>query len=318
LKRKASALIIINPVSAGGRTESSWARMASDLASNFGPFECAFTTRRNDGIRLAREAADVGYRLIVACGGDGTISEVANGIIESGQDAELGILPSGTGGDFRRTLEIPTRTADAARLLRTGRSRRIDAGRVSYVNNEGKQEARYFIGVSSFGISGDVIARVKAENSSLMSAVSTNPLGGKVTFAKAMLQTAIDSSNKRVFVKVDEGKERQFTVVNFCVANARFFGGGMNVAPRALVDDGLFDVVSIGDLSAFTILTRAYQLYRGTHLSIEGVTSGRAKRIDARPTRAGDKIHVEVDGELPGWLPAIFEIVPSALRVRCR
>jgi YegS/Rv2252/BmrU family lipid kinase len=318
LKRKASTLIIVNPVSAGGRTESSWARMASDLASNFGHFECAFTARRSDGTRLAREAAEAGYRLIVACGGDGTISEVANGIIQSGRDAELGILPSGTGGDFRRTLEIPIRTADAARLLRTGRGRRIDAGRVSYLNDEGKEESRYFIGVSSFGISGDVIARVKRENSPLMSAISTYPLGGKVTFAKSMLQTAFDSSSKHVLVKVDEGKERKFTVVNFCVANARFFGGGMNVAPHALVDDGLFDVVSIGDLSSFTILTHAYQLYRGTHLSIEGISNGRAKRIYARPASAGDKIHVEVDGELPGWLPATFEIVPSALRVRCR
>jgi diacylglycerol kinase family enzyme len=92
----------------------------------------------------------------------------------------------------------------------------------------------------------------------------------------------------------------------------------MNVAPHALVDDGLFDVVSIGDLSSFTILTHAYQLYRGTQLSIEGISNGRAKRIYARPASAGDKIHVEVDGELPGWLPATFEIVPSALRVRCR
>jgi diacylglycerol kinase family enzyme len=151
-----------------------------------------------------------------------------------------------------------------------------------------------------------------------MSAISTYPLGGKVTFAKSMLQTAFDSSSKHVLIKVDDGKERKFTVVNFCVANARFFGGGMNVAPQALVDDGLFDVVSIGDLSSFTILTHAYQLYRGSHLSIEGISHGRAKRIDARPASVGDKIHVEVDGELPGWLPATFEIVPSALRVRCR
>ena len=123
-------VVIVNPSSAGGTTGEAWPQIASDLRSHFGPFRVLFTKHRGDASVLANEAARKGAKFVIACGGDGTISEVANGILSSGKDAELGILPSGTGGDFRRTLEIPSRTRDAARILRTGRNARIDVGRV--------------------------------------------------------------------------------------------------------------------------------------------------------------------------------------------
>lgn len=154
-------LVIVNPASAGNSTRESWPAKASDLASHFGAFNCAFTKGPGDGRALALRVANEGRELIIACGGDGTISEVANGILESGRDVELGVLPSGTGGDFRRTLNIPTRTADAARHLRIGRARRMDVGRVTYTNHEGAEESRYFMGVASFGMSTEIIERVK-------------------------------------------------------------------------------------------------------------------------------------------------------------
>src|ERR671938_1465026 len=125
-------LVIVNPVSAGGATRDVWPGVASDLRTHFGPFSCAFTEKPGDGQRLAATEAEKGRPLIIACGGDGTASEVANGILESGRDVELGLLPSGTGGDFRRTLGISMRAATASRALREGRTRRIDVGRVKY------------------------------------------------------------------------------------------------------------------------------------------------------------------------------------------
>src|SRR5260370_874158 len=114
-------LVIVNPASADGATREAWPKIASNLRTHFGPFSVSFTEAIGDGRRLAAEAAKAGRKLIIACGGDGTISEVANGIIESGRETELGILPSGTGGDFRRSLKIPTNVATAARALREGR-----------------------------------------------------------------------------------------------------------------------------------------------------------------------------------------------------
>src|SRR5215211_6709752 len=119
------SVVIVNPASAGGSTGDVWPQIASDLRSQFGAFQPVFTKHRGDATALAADAARKGAKLIIACGGDGTISEVANGILSSGKDAELGILPSGTGGDFRRSLEIPSASRAAARVLREGKTVRI-------------------------------------------------------------------------------------------------------------------------------------------------------------------------------------------------
>src|SRR6185503_17593537 len=113
-------LVIVNPQSAGGGTRDAWPSIASELSTHFGSFTPRFTTQTGEGIEIAANAARKGVRLIIACGGDGTISEVANGILSVGSETELGILPSGTGGDFRKTLDIPGRVAGAARILRSG------------------------------------------------------------------------------------------------------------------------------------------------------------------------------------------------------
>ncbi|HEY6189057.1 MAG TPA: diacylglycerol kinase family protein [Pyrinomonadaceae bacterium] len=309
-------LVIVNPSSAGKATREKWPAMASDLRTHFGPFNCAFTERTGDGRRLALRGAAEGRRLIIACGGDGTINEVANGILEAGGECELGILPSGTGGDFRRTLGIPSRTAAAARALRVARARLMDVGRVSYVNHEGDVESRYFLGVASFGMGPEVIERVKESGPSWLPAIRARRLSGRVSFAIATLQTTLSSPRTTVAIQLDDHPERRLTVANLCVANARYFGGGMKIAPDALVDDGLFDIISIGDLGALKILANAPQLYLGTHLGMEQVHHALAARIEARPAREEMKVAIEVDGELPGRLPATFEILPRALRVR--
>src|SRR5207249_6130157 len=126
-------LVIVNPASADGATEKKWPKIASDLRTHFGAFSVEFTKAVGHARQLASEAAKQGTKLIIACGGDGTISEVANGILDSKKDAELGVLPSGTGGDFRRTLRMSSNTAAAARGLREGRTRMIDAVRVMFV-----------------------------------------------------------------------------------------------------------------------------------------------------------------------------------------
>src|SRR5216117_1933795 len=110
-------LVIVNPASADGATRENWPKIASDLRAHFGAFTVAFTEAAGHARVLAADAAKNGARLIIACGGDGTISEVANGIIESGKESELAILPGGTGSDFRRTLRVPANIAGAARAI---------------------------------------------------------------------------------------------------------------------------------------------------------------------------------------------------------
>src|SRR5438132_13047767 len=152
-------LVIVNPASADGTTKENWPKIASDLRTHFGPFSVAFTDAIGHGGKLANEAAKQGTKLIIACGGDGTISEVANGILESKEQVELGILPGGTGSDFRRTLHMPTNIAEAARALRDARTRVIHAGRVTFVNDYGERGTRCVVNVASLGMDPGALRR---------------------------------------------------------------------------------------------------------------------------------------------------------------
>ncbi len=307
-------LVIVNPKSAAGSTESSWAGIASDLRAHFGAFQVAFTKHAGDGLLLAKRGAENGRQFIIACGGDGTINEVANGILESGKSCELGVLPSGTGGDFRRTLGMPNDSREAAKCLRSGATRTIDAGRVTFTNHEGEPVSRYFLNVSSFGLSASIIERVKT--SAKLSWLPNDLLRGKTSFALSTLQEVLGLNFLTVRVKIDGKEEKSLNTINFCVCNSRFFGGGMKIAPDAQVSDGKLDVVNIGDIKTAKILLNAYKLYNGTHLELAEVKSTTAARIEVSPFDKTHEIPIEVDGELPGRLPATFEIVPNALNVR--
>jgi YegS/Rv2252/BmrU family lipid kinase len=294
-----------------------WPGIASDLSSHFGSFANGFTHHRGDAFRLASDAARKGAKMIIAVGGDGTIAEVANGILSSGKDVELGIMPSGTGGDFRKTLEIPTQPREAARILRTGRTRKIDVGRVSFIDKSGEPVTRYFLGVASCGLSTEVIERVKKGGPDWLPANTPRWLGGRISFGASLLQTAVRSKALRLVVQIDDQHERHLSAVSFCVANARFFGGGMKIAPNAKLTDGKFDVVSVGDLGSLKIMTSSPRVYFGSHLSMDEVSHTLAKKVVARPADRDAEISLEIDGELPGHLPATFQIIPGALKVKC-
>ncbi|MCY7375984.1 MAG: diacylglycerol kinase family lipid kinase [Pyrinomonadaceae bacterium] len=307
-------LVIVNPKSAAGSTESAWAGIASDLRAHFGAFQVAFTKKAGDGILLAKRGAENGRRFIIACGGDGTINEVANGILQSGKAVELGILPNGTGGDFRRTLGMPNDSREAAKALRNGETKTIDVGKVTFYNHDDEQVSRYFLNVSSFGLSASIIERVKTK--SLLSWLPNDLLRGKTSFALSTLQEVLGLDFVTVRVKIDGREEKSLNTINFCVCNSRFFGGGMKIAPDAKLDDGLLDVVNIGDIKTAKILLNAYKLYNGMHLDLAEVRAAQATRIEVSPSNLHQIIHIETDGELPGRLPATFEIVPNALSVR--
>jgi diacylglycerol kinase (ATP) len=307
-------LIIVNPKSASGSTRSNWSAIASDLRTHFGPFSVAFTKCPEHGVELACNAAKAGRPLIIACGGDGTINEIANGILQSGTDAELGIIPSGTGGDFRRTLGIPTELREAARALKTGETKSIDVGKITFQDHDSETVSRFFLNVSSFGLAASIIERVKSATS--LNWLPLDTVRGRASFALSTLQEVVGLDVTTVRVRIDGGEEKMLGTVNFCVANARYFGGGMKIAPDAKINDGFLDVINIGDIRTAKIILNAYTLYRGTHLDLPEVKDMLAKRIEARPANDSQEVHIEVDGELLGKLPAVYEVVPKALRVR--
>lgn len=307
-------LVIVNPKSASGATRSNWSGMAADIRAHFGPFAVAFTKHQGDAIDIAERAAVAGRQFIIACGGDGTISEVANGILRSGKDVELGILPSGTGGDFRRTLGLPIGSREAAAALRMGDTKRIDVGRVSFQTFDGETATRFFLNVSSFGLASSIIKRVKSAR--VFDWLPVASMRGRANFAFSTLQEVLGLDPLNIRVRIDSGEERTVQTINFCIANARYFGGGMMIAPDAKLTDGHLDVVNIGDIGTAKILINAHTLYRGTHHQLKEVHGTLARRIEVSASDPSQEIRIETDGELPGKLPATFEIVPAALRIR--
>jgi len=302
-------LVIINPRSGRGLTEARWARLRPELADGLGELDSAFTTAPRDAAAIARREAQAGRRLIVAMGGDGTVSEVADGILSAGAGArtELGMIPRGTGGDFRRTLELPHDIAEAGRRIRAGTPRVIDAGRVTYRGHEGQTETRHFVNVASFGFSSAVARRANS---------SSKRLGGRIAFLTATVGTLLSYDNTDVWISVDGEAPERRRVLLAALGNGRFFGGGMKICPEAALDDGVFDLITVGDFSRTEVLTNVGRLFSGTHLELEEVQSARVRRLQAEPVEPDALIPVELDGETPGHLPAVFEILPQALRVR--
>ncbi len=291
----------MNPASGNGATGKRWPELAHRANMLGLEGETLFSERPGHLIELARGAVDAGATLVVAVGGDGTLNEVVNGV--AGRDVELATIPLGTGMDFVRTYGIPTRFDDAVRVALDGATRTIDAGRVRYRTWGGEEAERWFANVGSVGMSGAVAQRANG---------MSKALGGKATFFYALTRVFLEWQNTEVTVTLDDG-ERRGLMHDVIVANGAWHGGGMKLAPGALPDDGLFDVVLIGDIGKVDFLTTAPKLYKGKHVKHAKVDVVRSKRV---VVDGAERLPIEVEGEQVGTTPAVFEVVPGALRLR--
>ena len=304
-------VVVVNPKSQGGVVGRRWPYLA-DLIRRKVPFDEAITTGPGDATLLARKALRDGAERVVALGGDGTINEVVNGFFDEGapvaQDAALGVLPYGTGGDFRRTLGLPTDFEAAVDILAADHRRRIDVGRLDYATRDGGHGLRMFINIASIGVPAVVDRFINK---------SSKRLGGRISFMVATARAAFEYENQRIHLRFDGKPERSvdLTINTVAIANGHYFGGGMFIAPKAELDDGAFDVVALGDFSRWDMLKDGHRLYTGRHIGRDKVTHRRASRIDAEPTSPSQIVELDVDGETPGILPATFRLLPLALSV---
>jgi YegS/Rv2252/BmrU family lipid kinase len=301
-------VVIVNPRSGGGLTEKRWAALLGPLCDGLGQFDTRFTEAPGHARTLAHDEAKAGRKLVVALGGDGTISEVADGLVSAGTPAEMGVIPRGTGGDFRRTLGIENQLFAAAEHLRKSKGRQVDVGRISYLDHGNQEVTRHFVNVASFGFSSVVASRANQ---------SSKRLGGRLSFLSAVARSLLTYDNTEVAVSIDGGEARRMTVLLAAVGNGRFFGGGMKICPEAKLDDGRFDLVAVGDLGRLEVLAKIHRIYSGDHLTMKEVRQVRCRHVRVAPADAKAEIPVEVDGETPGRLPASFELLQGALRLRC-
>lgn len=263
----------------------------------------ALFSERPEHLRdIARHAAEQGAGLVVAVGGDGTVNEVASGIAGIGS-VELAVIPRGTGVDFVRTFRIPTKLEGAVSVALKGNVREIDAGRASFRAWSGDPAEAWFVNSAGVGMSGAVAKRTNE---------SSKALGGKVSYLWSTL--AVFARWRNTEVRVDVGNEsRTGHMHEVIVANGRFIGGGMMITPEAEPDDGLFDVLLIGDVTKVDLVKTMPKIYRGTHLPHPKAELLRGASVSVDSQRP---LPIQLDGEQPGTTPVRFELVPKAVRLR--
>jgi diacylglycerol kinase (ATP) len=298
--------LIVNPVAANGAVGRNWKKRVCDFLQAEGvKFDAILTEEPGHATQLARQALDDGYRTIVAVGGDGTVNEVLNGLVaeEGAVDPEvtLGIIPCGTGADFSRTAGIPRDYTGACRQLLRLETRLVDLGRITCLH-EGREVERYFINVAGLGFDGEA---------SELANRRSKALGGTITYLGCLFTTLVTYRNKNVELSFD-GQRLRGRLNSVILCNGRYFGGGMFVAPGASLDDGIFDVVILGNLNKLEFAVNVPRVYKGTHLSHPKVSLCHAKEVHVE---AQERMVVQAEGEVIGEAPATFQIIPHALQV---
>ena len=305
---------MVNPRSANGATARHFDGIAQAVRGAVGDVRHAFTDRAMHAAELTRSALRDGCDLVIAAGGDGTLNEVVNGFFEEARPGEparpvrpqasLALLPRGTGGDFRRSLGLDGDLLHCAARLK-GTAAPVDVGRVDYTADDGKEASRYFINVGEVGVGARVVAIANR---------SSKWLGGKATFMIASLRALAGWRDLRIRASFDGAPVEDLSVTALAIANGKYFGGGMMVAPEARLDDGQFHVTIWSGYGLSDFVFKSGSMYDGSHVNLKGTHTRTARTVHIDPA-GPEPVEVEVDGERLGRLPASFTLLPGALRL---
>jgi YegS/Rv2252/BmrU family lipid kinase len=281
--------LLVNPSAANGRTLRRLPQVERELDARRIPFRVERTLGMEDGVERALRAAEHG-EIPVVMSGDGLIGAIGGAL--AGSDTPLGIVPGGRGNDLARVLGIPEDPAGAVEVLAAGDVRRIDVGEAN---------GRRFLGIASAGI----------DSEANRLANRTRLLRGNMVYAYAGIRTLIGWKPARFTVQVGEERLR-FTGCSVSAANSRAYGGGMMLAPNADLEDGEFDVVTIGDAGKLRLASNLPKVYKGSHIEEAHVRVFRAPRLEVSASRP---FPVYADGEHLTDLPASLRLLPHSLSV---
>jgi diacylglycerol kinase (ATP) len=294
------AHLIVNPTAGAGKTARKWPGI-KDLLRNSGlDFEYTMTQASGDAIDLAKSAAKSGCKMVVSVGGDGTISEVVQGLYQANclKDIMLGIISSGTGADYIRTAGIPRSHPEACQLLLKPKTRPVDVGVIEFTN--GKK--RLFINFAGLGFATDVVRATNQKHKAM---------GAMPAYLVGLLCTLVTYQNKEVSITIGKHTEDR-KVVTVLVCNGKYAGGGMMTTPNADLADGLFDVLIVDDMTKPDLICSVPRIYKGTHLTHPKVL---VKRVENIEISSKAKIYIQADGDLIGKSPARFYVLPGVLNL---
>lgn len=301
--------IVVNPASSAGKTGRKHEGIVAEIGRRLkGEFSLCVTKGPLEATSAARSAIQRGSELIIAVGGDGTIQEVINGFFLNGKminpDCQLGIICSGTAQDIRKSFALPKLLEEQIADVCGEEYRAVDLGKVTYRQKDGGEGERFFMNECQQGIAAVVVERVQQQH---------KRLGGFLGFALAAVTTAARHREQMMIVQVDDREPTRDSFLGVVAANGAYAGGGMNFAPRARVDDGLLDVVLIHKQWIPTRLWNFPRIYAGKHVNLSWVTYFQARRI---VVTSDERVPIEADGELLGFLPCSIEVLPRILRLK--
>lgn len=283
---------ILNPCAGRGRSVKIMQRIKEIMEKKSTKYRIIETEYPGHATIIAKDAVKNGYKRIIAVGGDGTVLEVANGMI--GEEAALGIIPAGTGNDFIKTVGIPNDPEIALEIMLLNKHKKVDIGIVN--------KNRYFLNVSGTGFDVEVLKNTEKVKGFLT---------GIAAYYTAVLMAVFGYKFKKVTLRTKD------TVIERCVllvavANGIAYGGGMRVAPEASIQDGLLDVTIIEKLPRWKILIELPKFIKGDHKHIKQIEKFKCESVTIETEKAEP---INLDGEIIGTTPVTFSVMRDAINV---
>lgn len=304
---------IINPGAGGKRKNNIRKAALKKISESFPDSPLRFTGTSEEAASNTRELLESGFECIAVAGGDGTFNSALQGFFadDTGtpvrKDAALAIIPIGTGGDFRKTMGIENDPLAALSLLSGTSTKPCDIGIVEYTDFEGKTKKKYFLNITSFGLSGLVDKYVQE---------SSKKLGGMLTFFISTLKAFTKYQNADVEVIIDDRDIKKLKSVLVAVANGRFFGGGMEIAPMADISDGLLEIIILGDMHLMDFIKHGSRLYGGRLTEHPDLIHKSGRKVRISPMSKKETMYMDMDGDPLGTIPATLEVIPSAINIK--
>ncbi|MDQ4095732.1 MAG: diacylglycerol kinase family lipid kinase [Actinomycetota bacterium] len=296
--------IICNVRSGRGGVAKALPEVEAELRKRDLEYKILRTERAGHAIELARDALRDGSKFLAAMGGDGTVHEVVNGMIEDDKpidpEAVFGVVAAGTGSDFIKTFGIPATPSHAVAHLDGDESFPIDIGKIT-LQKDGREIVRYFANIAEVGLGASVVER----------AVRLPRWLGPTVYFFAFWLTIRKHRFAQVTVDLVDRKY-EGPMNNLVVANGQFFGGGMKVAPKAAPTDGVFDI-QIEHARKKEAIALMPKVYKGEHVPHPDIEESKRVRVSVTADRP---LLVEADGEVLGESPASFELLRDLLRLK--
>ncbi len=298
----------MNPASKSGRSKKSCQRVLSILDKRKLDFNYKFTRGPEEAVTLAGEAAGKGWDVVVAVGGDGTICEVISGLLKNGPCGrlpKLGVLHTGTSPDFNRYHNIPVNLSEAVEVLIRGKSKLIDAGKITYMKNSWKKNIAYFGSNVNIGLGPLIAGKANSRH--------RKHLGDFLGTLCALLSSLTAFKGVELKIKIDGEKIASGKLINLTVGKDPYLASGMRVFSGIRPDDGKLYVLPVKKMPVLLFLINIYRLYWGDFLKSKAASIIYGRKIEIE----GNVEHtqVEFDGDVRGYLPVKIEVIPKALEV---